>query len=73
MKIEFTSEEIAWLFSGLPINSSVMSKAVPHSKLRELFDFKEKAEQYRAALAQVVEFSGPTYKAHQIAREALNE
>ena len=36
----FTQDEIFWLYDGIPMNSSTMSKAVPHQKLRELFDFK---------------------------------
>ncbi len=44
MKIEFSEEEMAWLYSGLPMNSTTMSRAVPHQKLRELLDFKAQCE-----------------------------
>lgn len=41
MKIEFSKEESEWLYTGIPINSTTMSRAVPHIKLRELFDCRK--------------------------------
>lgn len=36
--VSFSDEESNWIISGLPINSTTKAKAIPHSKLRELFD-----------------------------------
>ncbi len=48
--IRFTDDEISWLTEIESINSSVMAKAVPEKKLRELFDFKAQC----AVSAQVI-------------------
>jgi hypothetical protein len=64
--LKFSDEEIAWLYKDLPVNSTVMTKAIPHEKLRALFDMKaawEKRDKeakffcdlYNKSLDQIVE------------------
>ena len=87
MTIDFTDEERVWLYEGIPINSTTMSKAVPHQKLRELLDFRKdrladwkriqdaerESEKFKAALKRIhVEADRLTWvQARAIAYEAL--
>ncbi len=50
-EIKFTDEEISWFYAGLPTNSSVMMRAIPREKLRELLDFRA---QYAASAEAII-------------------
>lgn len=52
--VSFSDEELTWLISGMPINSSTKATAVPNFKLRELLDSKKELERIKTVEMNLV-------------------